>query len=193
MLTLILVSCSTALEKEEMNANSSTAPASVYEQQLEQANSMPPQAPLEDINLPEIQSSSEGGSDPQFQKGGQTPLIVKATEAEASQSDSVSISIRGDEEKGEIIASTTFEWINGDTVLDLLKQVTRSERIPLQVRGMGMFAYVEGIANLFEFDHGPESGWLFKVNGELAQKGAGSVKLAKGDTVEWFYTVKQDE
>lgn len=68
--------------------------------------------------------------------------------------------------------------------------MTKSNRIPLEYRGSGILSYVEGIANLYEFDQGAGSGWLFKVNGQFADKSAGAVKLSKGDVVEWIYSIE---
>ncbi len=106
---------------------------------------------------------------------------------------SVMISIIGDEKKGVILEPTYMEWHDGDNVLDVLKQVTKAHRIPLEYRGSGMLSYVEGIANLYEFDQGAGSGWLFKINGQFAEKSAGAVKLNKGDVVEWIYSVELSE
>lgn len=101
---------------------------------------------------------------------------------------SVLLSIVGDADKGVILAPVSIELREGDTVIDVLKRAGKANSIPLEARGSGMFAYVEGIANLYEFDNGPESGWLFRVNGELSGKGAGVVKVSEGDVIEWLYT-----
>ncbi|MEX1031276.1 MAG: DUF4430 domain-containing protein [Paenibacillaceae bacterium] len=119
-------------------------------------------------------------------------LSPPATEDPVPQS-TVTISIIGDEKKGVILEPTSIDWRDGDSVLDVLKQVTKSSKIPLEYRGRGMLSYVEGIANLYEFDQGASSGWLFKVNGKLATKSAGAVKLSKGDNVEWIYSIELSE
>ena len=49
-------------------------------------------------------------------------------------------------------------------------------------------AYIEGIANLYEFDCGELSGWMYRVNGEFPNVGCSLYKLKDGDTVEWVYT-----
>jgi hypothetical protein len=105
----------------------------------------------------------------------------------------ISISILGDPDTGTILEETELDWNKGDTVLDALKQVTRDHKIPMEYRGIGILAYVEGIGSLYEFDLGPGSGWLFKVNGEYSYKSAGAVKVDKGDSIEWIYTTDLGE
>ena len=49
-------------------------------------------------------------------------------------------------------------------------------------------AYIEGIGNLYEFDCGSLSGWMFRVNGEFPNYSCSDVTVAGGDTIEWVYT-----
>ena len=44
------------------------------------------------------------------------------------------------------------------------------------------------IANLYEFDVGELSGWMYKVNGWFPNYGCSRYLLADGDNVEWVYT-----
>lgn len=120
----------------------------------------------------------------------ETPATTPPAQETPEPISTVTISITGDEQKGIILEPTSIDWQDGDSVLDVLKQVTKSNRIPLEYRGSGILGYVEGIANLYEFDQGAGSGWLFKVNGQFADKSAGAVKLSKGDVVEWIYSIE---
>ena len=54
--------------------------------------------------------------------------------------------------------------------------------------GQGATAYIEGIDNVYEFDRGQGSGWMYRVNGIFPDRGAGVVPLQDGDRVEWLYT-----
>ena len=45
----------------------------------------------------------------------------------------------------------------------------------------------EKIDGLKEFDHGPSSGWMYKVNGTPPNIGAGAYRLKAGDQVIWYY------
>ena len=41
---------------------------------------------------------------------------------------------------------------------------------------------------LAEFDQGPDSGWMYKVNDELVQVGLTGCAIKDGDNIVWFYT-----
>ncbi|WP_410513641.1 DUF4430 domain-containing protein [Paenibacillus sp. BR2-3] len=101
----------------------------------------------------------------------------------------VTISINGDNEYGLILAPAAVEVQSGDNVMDILKRVTRQHKIQMEFQGTGPVAYVEGIDNLYEFDKGAESGWMYRVNGEFQAKGAGAYTVTPGDHIEWLYTL----
>ncbi|WP_248928591.1 DUF4430 domain-containing protein [Paenibacillus hamazuiensis] len=107
----------------------------------------------------------------------------------ASETAELHISITGDKERGVILKETSVPFKDGMTVLDVLKQVTKDNKIQMEYTGKGAFAYVQGIDNLYEFDGGPKSGWIYKVNGRALGEGAGSYKLKSGDKIEWLYTL----
>jgi len=87
-----------------------------------------------------------------------------------------------------ILEAVEVEIEEGDTVFGVLKQVTRERRIHMDFSGSGGAAYVMGINNIYEFDMGPESGWLYKVNGTVHSIGSGMYELKYGDVIEWVYT-----
>ncbi len=101
----------------------------------------------------------------------------------------MSIEIHGDAKKGTILPVTAVEVKDGDTVIDVLRRVTKQNKIQMETRGSGRSVYVEGIANLYELDRGAKSGWLYRVNGQFPKMSAGAYKLAQGDRIEWLYTV----
>lgn len=106
------------------------------------------------------------------------------------ESSNVTYSIVADKGTGTILPPTVVEIKEGDTVLDVLIKITREKRIPMSFRGgTGATAYVEGIDNLFEFDKGQGSGWMYRVNGIFPNRGAGVVPLLDGDRIEWLYTL----
>jgi hypothetical protein len=41
---------------------------------------------------------------------------------------------------------------------------------------------------LFEFDHGPLSGWTIKRNGAKLDRSSGAVQVKSGDSIQWIYT-----
>lgn len=84
---------------------------------------------------------------------------------------------------------TEMEIEEGDTVLDALIAITKKHKVQMDYRGgQGATAYIEGIANVYEFDRGQGSGWMYRVNGIFPDRGAGVIKLQDGDRVEWLYT-----
>ena len=89
----------------------------------------------------------------------------------------------------EILGDVLVAVEPGDTVLDVLVGITRSRKIHLDVRGRGTTGYVIGIDNLYEFDHGPSSGWMYSMNGDFPDRGAGSRKVSEGDRIHWVYTL----
>lgn len=119
----------------------------------------------------------------------QPPSEAAAPAKPAAAESTATVSITGDEEYGVILAPAAFEIEKGESALELLKRITRKNKIQMEYQGSKGFAYVEGIDNLYEFDHGAESGWMYKVNGEFPGKGAGSYTVQPGDAIEWLYTL----
>ncbi|WP_042218938.1 DUF4430 domain-containing protein [Paenibacillus borealis] len=109
--------------------------------------------------------------------------------ATAAPVNTVTLSITGDKEHGVILSTAAYEIEKNETALELLKRITRKHKIQMEYQGSKTFAYVEGIDNLYEYDHGAESGWMYKVNGEFPSKASGSWIVNPGDTIEWLYTL----
>ena len=78
----------------------------------------------------------------------------------------------------------------GDTVFDVLQRVCRAQGIHMESNWTPAYnsAYIEGIGNLYEFDCGNLSGWMYSVNGVWPDYGCSSCTLHDGDTVVWSYT-----
>ncbi len=91
---------------------------------------------------------------------------------------------------GWILQPTRVEIKEGDTVFDVLKRVTRDEGIQMEFNMTPAYgsAYIEGIANLYEFDCGALSGWMYSVNGEFPGYGCSEYELSSGDIAEFKYT-----
>lgn len=89
-----------------------------------------------------------------------------------------------------IILNGTFAFEEGETVFDLLKRVCKEKEIHLDYVFTPLYSsyYIKGIHNLYEFDCGDESGWMYSVNGKDPGCGSNKYKLAKGDQVVFNYT-----
>lgn len=111
----------------------------------------------------------------------------------APAADSIMLSIEGNAEWGTVLAAESVILATGDTAADVLKRTAKAHRLAYEVRGSGALTYIRGIDGLFEFDDGPTSGWKYRVNGKVADIGAGSYELGPGDRLEWFYVSEDEE
>lgn len=96
---------------------------------------------------------------------------------------------------GIILDTTKVSFDEGDTVLDVLLAVTKENKIQLEYEDSPAYdgGYVEGIANLYEFDCGDLSGWEYCVNDWNPNYGCGNYLVADGDVIEWRYTCDNGE
>ncbi|MCD8254128.1 MAG: DUF4430 domain-containing protein [Oscillospiraceae bacterium] len=102
-----------------------------------------------------------------------------------------------DSEKAELVPSdgwilppTEVTFYEGESVFDVLLRTCTENKIHLEFSETPLYAsaYIEGIANLYEFDCGELSGWMYKVNETFPNFGCSRYALSDGDTVSWLYT-----
>ena len=93
-------------------------------------------------------------------------------------------------EDGIIYAEKTVAFYEGESVFDVLLRETRANKIHMEFESTPMYNsnYIEGIHNLYEFDCGELSGWMYRVNGWFPNYGCSRYQLKDGDKVEWMYT-----
>ncbi|MBQ7717838.1 MAG: DUF4430 domain-containing protein [Clostridia bacterium] len=91
---------------------------------------------------------------------------------------------------GIFLAEKTVAFYEGESVFNLLLRETKQNRIHMEFKNTPVFnsVYIEGIGNLYEFDCGELSGWMYKVNGWFPNYGCSRYLLHQGDKVEWVYT-----
>ena len=91
---------------------------------------------------------------------------------------------------GVILPVTETTFYEGETVFDVLQRLCRENDIPMESCWSPMYnsAYIEGIAQLYEFDCGELSGWMYSVNGTYPNYGCSKYTLQDGDVVCWVYT-----
>lgn len=91
---------------------------------------------------------------------------------------------------GVILAPTQVTFYEGESVYDVLQRVCKENGIHLESSFTPVYnsAYIEGIYNLYEFDCGQLSGWVYRVNGWYPNYGCSRYQLADGEKVEWRYT-----
>ena len=93
-------------------------------------------------------------------------------------------------EDGEILPVITVEFTPGETVFDVLQRVCEAADLQIEYSWTPLYDsyYLEGIYHLYEFDCGPESGWMYQVNGTFPNYGCSSYDVQPGDSIEWLYS-----
>lgn len=91
---------------------------------------------------------------------------------------------------GWILEPVTLEFTQGETVFDVLKRVCIGKKIHMESSWTPLYnsAYIEGINNLYQFDCGKLSGWMYCVNGVFNQYGCSKAVIKNGDVIRWVYT-----
>lgn len=93
-------------------------------------------------------------------------------------------------ENGVILQPVHVTYYEGESVFDVLQRVCKSRYVPMEFTSTPLYntAYIEGIGNLYEFDCGAGSGWMYKVNGWFPNYGCSRYAVRDGDVIEWLYT-----
>lgn len=93
-------------------------------------------------------------------------------------------------ENGVIFPQSTVKFHEGESVFDVLLREMKENGIHMEFVNTPMYGsvYIEGIGNIYEFDAGELSGWMYKVNGEFPNYGCSKYILKSGDKVEFVYT-----
>ena len=89
-----------------------------------------------------------------------------------------------------VIFSKTVGFDSGESVYDILRRICDENGIQMEASYTPAFSsyYVEGINNLYEFDCGQISGWMYSVNGVFPNYGCSSYKPANNDKIAFRYT-----
>jgi len=93
-------------------------------------------------------------------------------------------------EDGVLLPVTEVEFDGGESVFDVFRKALREEKIHFEYVDASAYdsVYIEGIGNLYEFDCGPQSGWMYSVNGVHPGLGCSAYTLADGDVIVFCYT-----
>lgn len=91
---------------------------------------------------------------------------------------------------GVIFAEQTVVFYEGESVFNVLVREMKKNKIHLEFVNTPIYnsAYIEGINNLYEYDCGELSGWMYKVNGWYPNYGCSRYEIKNGDKIEWVYT-----
>ncbi|WP_455544041.1 DUF4430 domain-containing protein [Intestinibacter sp.] len=116
-------------------------------------------------------------------------LCIGLVGCNKNQGDStVKVTIIGPNKQDYILQDYEIKVAEGTTALEGLQIATKENKIQMEFTGSQKTAYVRGINNLYEFDKGAESGWLYRVNDVFPDKSAGATGLSDGDELYWLYT-----
>lgn len=113
-------------------------------------------------------------------------MITVSKNGEPVVQDTVRITVKG---TNKTIASQNSVVIESGktTVMDVLKSVLDDAGVSYLIKNS---IYVSEIDGLGEFNKGPNSGWLYSVNGTTPPTTAASEYILKsGDSVYWYYTL----
>ena len=93
-------------------------------------------------------------------------------------------------EDGWILQPSKVTFYEGESVFHVLKRTCKQNGIHLEFENTPIYnsAYIEGIHNLYEFDVGELSGWMYSVNGWYPNYGCSRYAVQDGDIIEWRYT-----
>lgn len=91
---------------------------------------------------------------------------------------------------GWILQPLTVTFYEGESVFNVLQRVCKQQKIHMEFEDTPIYnsAYIEGIHNLYEFDVGELSGWMYKVNEWFPNYGCSRYQLRDGDVICWVYT-----
>lgn len=78
-----------------------------------------------------------------------------------------------------------------DSVYDITLRAAKIAGLILSWKGTGSFAYLHGVENVYEFQHGELSGWMYFVNGIEAGVGCGQYRPLDGDCILWEYSLER--
>lgn len=108
---------------------------------------------------------------------------------------------------GMILREIKVSVDKGSTVFDVLKKVCKENKctdncvyckkdgIQLEYNFTPMYKsyYIEGIHQLYEFDCGDTSGWMYSVNGSFPNKGCNQYTVNDGDKIKFIFSCNMGE
>jgi hypothetical protein len=91
---------------------------------------------------------------------------------------------------GAVMPARSVKFTEGETVFDVLARECQNNGVHMEYTTSPVYksVYIEGIDNLYEFDRGELSGWMYSVNGSFPSYGCSRYALKDGDVIAWRYT-----
>lgn len=122
------------------------------------------------------------------QSESESPNTSEPTEPDSKQNIKVEFTLNS--MRGTWITKTTFTAKSDATVYDVFTKILDEKGFRYDGADSN---YVSSITNpsgttLAQFSKGKNSGWMYKVNGELPKEGLKDYSLSDGDSIVWYYT-----
>lgn len=91
---------------------------------------------------------------------------------------------------GIVFPETEVKFSDGESAFDVLQRELKNSNIHMEFQKTAAYntVYVEGIANIYQFDCGELSGWTYSVNDKFPNYGCSDYKLQDGDDLKFLYT-----
>lgn len=132
----------------------------------------------------ELNKTDTKSSDSSSKQETSAPQQVEPPKQETPVKQTVSVQVIG---VNSTMMQGNIEVNSSSTAYSVLRELAKQNGKSISTKGFGSTVYVSGIDGLKEFDHGPSSGWMYKVNGTPPNIGAGAYRLKAGDQVIWYY------
>lgn len=190
-----------ALEKSQTEAKKQAEKSDETEQkETEQTETEEMEAPDSqqdgDISVePEsIQESSDGSQEAKTHQKEEEALTCTLSISCSTILDNMEDLRKGKEEfvpsDGWILAPVEVSFQEGESVYDVLLRECKDRGIHMEHSYTPLYGseYVEGINQLYEYDCGELSGWMYNVDGWFPNYGCDKYILSDGETIQWVYT-----
>ena len=164
--------------------------------------------PLSDVTVSGYQSGTLGTQKVTLSYQGLSAEIMVTVNSEPDDTITVTVSVLGDSAHGDNgkvhtlaggglttwVKPTSYTLANGSTAWDVLKKAFADNGITCDASDSNAYGsvYIESLTyrgvTLKEFGNGPNSGWMYTVNGTHPEVGVSAKTLKNGDKVVFHYT-----
>lgn len=91
---------------------------------------------------------------------------------------------------GVLFTAGEVVFYEGESVFQVLQRTLKQNKQHLEFVQSPLYnsAYIEGICNLYQFDCGALSGWMYRVNDLYPNYGCSQYVVQQGDVIVWDFT-----
>ena len=100
----------------------------------------------------------------------------------------ISVAVSIEPADGSVWYSGSVKVASGATVEQAIKAVAKENDLTLDIKSGYLRSITRGDETLGQFDEGPNSGWMYRVNGELVGRYMSTQGLKDGDSIELYFT-----